>query len=107
MIVSASQSIERSDWDSVASSFEDFFHGLGTVEIEGGRASFKAQDTGFELDRDGTSQSFMPLHESNLVWDRVTFDQGEMTVTLTDGRSSYRYRVPERLVDRRPSPGSR
>ena len=107
MIVSAPLSIERSDWDSVVSSFEHFFAGLGTVEIGDGRASFSAEGTGFELARDGTSRSFMPLHESNLAWDRVTFDQGEMTVTLTDGRSRYRYRVPERLVARRSSPDSR
>ena len=99
----APPSIERSDWDSVVSSFEHFFAGLGTVEIGDGRASFSAEGTGFELARDGTSRSFMPLHDSNLAWDRVTFDEGEMTVAVTDGRSRYRYRVPETLIARRGS----
>ena len=49
---------------------------------------------GFELRRDGTSRSFMPLHGLELRWDAVRFDSERLEVTVQAEGVRYVYRVP-------------
>lgn len=90
--------VPRSDWSKVATAFRRFFDGLGDVVVDDDHARFVAGDTSLELRVDGSSSSFMPLHTANLRWEQVTFDPSDQSVTLTDGRSAYAYRVPPHLV---------
>lgn len=95
-------SISRSDWELVVTTFRSFFAGMGTVGADGETASFTAPQagTGFVLGRDGTSTSFMPLHGMSARWDRVAFDEHEQTVTVSGDDFSYTYRVPPGLRSR-------
>jgi hypothetical protein len=92
---------DRSDWSKVATAFRRFFDGLGDVVVDNDHARFIADDTSLELRADGSSSSFMPLHAANLRWEQVTFDPSDQSVRLTDGTSTYVYRVPPRLVEAR------
>jgi hypothetical protein len=93
------RSIDRSDWTAVIAAFAAFFEGLGTVVTDGDTASFDAPDagTGLVINRDGTSTSFMPLHGMSALWENVTFDSHERTVTVAGIGFSYTYRVPPGL----------
>jgi len=94
--------IERSQWSVVVDAFGWFFAGLGTVEVGDDAVSFAAPeaDTGLSLHRDGTSTSFMPLHEMGGRWKRVTFDTDRLEVIVAGEGFSYTYRVPNSLSDR-------
>ena len=92
---------ERGEWAAVTAAFSRFFDGLGVVDVDGRAARFRADETGFDLAADGGSSAFMPLHEARIQWTEVTFDLEAATVTLSDGGSTYVYRVPQRLVDDR------
>lgn len=89
-------SVDRSDWEEVVSSFSAFFEGLGTAVVNDDEVSFAAPEagTGLELGRDGTSTSFMPLHDLTARWDQVTFDGPKRTVTVSGEGFAYTYRVP-------------
>jgi hypothetical protein len=91
--------IARDDWDGVADAFRSFFAGRGDVTVGDDRAAFRSAHvgTGFELGRDGTSRSFMPLHGLELRWDAVAFDPDAAEVRLTAEGVDYTYRVPPRL----------
>ena len=95
--------IDRRSWPEVASTFEDFFGGLGKITSTDEAVSFSALprvNTTLELRRDGTSSSFMPLHDLQSTWkESVTFDNTAFEVVLTDGATSYRYRIPPVLLD--------
>ncbi len=95
------QPTSRTDWDGVVTGFRLFFDGLGEVEIGAEHAVFRNDTvgTGFDLRRDGTSTSFMPLHNLELRWDAVTFDRTQRTVSLTASGATYVYRVPPQLLD--------
>ena len=97
----AQVTVDRDAWADVRAAFALFFDGLGDVDIDEQAVQFRADDTGFDLGLDGSSSAFMPLHEARLRWTRATFDFEATTVTLSDGDSSYVYRVPQRLVDAR------
>ena len=88
--------IERTDWQTLSESFAAFFNDLGDVTIEPDRLGFAlpASGTGFELRRDGTSRSFMPLHGLELRWDAVRFDREHLEVTVQAEGARYVYRVP-------------
>ena len=93
--------IDRRSWPEVVSTFEEFFGALGEVSSTDEAVSFSAiprVDTALELRRDGTSSSFMPLHDLQSTWESVTFDSEALEVVLTDGSTSYRYRVPPALL---------
>ena len=90
--------IPRNDWHAVVAAFSEFFAGVGNVTAAGDSVVFAAGDTGLSLNRDGTSQSFMPLHELGARWDAVTFDSDAATVELRSSGVSYLYRVPSRLL---------
>ena len=93
--------LDRRDWVGVTDAFRSFFDGLGDVVTDHDRARFTADGTSLELDADGTSMSFMPLHTAQLRWERVTFDPADHSVSLTDGASTYAYRIPPHLVEAR------
>ncbi len=92
--------IERDDWDDITRAFAAFFAGLGDVHVDGEQAAFTAEaaGTGLELNRDGTSRSFMPLHGLNLRWNSVSFDTQAMEVTLSAAGAEYTYRVPPSVI---------
>ena len=94
--------IDRRSWPEVVSAFEEFFGALGEVTSTDHAVSFSGLprvDTALELRRDGTSSSFMPLHDLQSTWQSVTFDGRSSEVVLTDGATSYRYRIPPILLD--------
>ncbi len=94
-------SMARDDWGAVDAAFRAFFAGFGDVDVTPDRASFSAEaaGTGFELGRDGTSRSFMPLHGLDLRWESVCFDVYAMEVTVRSDGGVYTYRVPPSLID--------
>ncbi|MGI9667484.1 MAG: hypothetical protein ACR2N2_10330 [Acidimicrobiia bacterium] len=92
------QTIDIDDWQAVADAFRHMFAGLGAIVEDPTGIRFLAEETGLDLGRDGTSRSFMPLHESRLRWDTITFDEAEREVLLTDGCSTYLYRIPSNLA---------
>ena len=94
--------IERSQWSVVVDAFGSFFAGLGTVEVGDDAVSFAAPEagTGLNLHQDGTSTSFMPLHEMGGRWERVTFDVDHLEVVVAGEGFSYTYRVPSSLSNR-------
>ena len=87
----------RAAWDSIAHAFHTMFEGLGEVTEDRDGIRFRTDETGLDIRRDGTSRSFMPLHASSMRWTDATFDMTNDAVMLSDGTSSYLYRVPERL----------
>ena len=93
--------IDRSAWDEVATAFSEFFDGIGTVHITDDGAAFEANGTGFSIRRDGTSRSFMPLHDLTSQWDQIRFDHEAHEVELISDSGRYLYRVPQRLIDQR------
>lgn len=84
----------RSDWDALVAAFTEFFRDAGTVTITDEAAAFAGVGTGFELARDGTSRSFMPLHELGGRWERVQFDEAAREVRIRGNAMEYVYRVP-------------
>ncbi len=92
--------IDRSSWTSAATAFASFFAGLGDVETGDRSLIFSSPraGTGLTLNRDGTSTSFMPLHEMGGRWNRVTFDPAEHEVVVEGAGFSYTYRVPPALL---------
>ena len=93
---------KRSRWDVLVAEFVTFFDGLGKVEVNENAASFTAQQagTGLTLNRNGTSASFMPLHEMGGRWEQVAFDRAKHEVVVEGDGFSYRYRVPPSLFSR-------
>lgn len=90
-------SVSRSEWRRVTAEFLEFFAGLGEVVVTDGEVNFRADDTGLSLAADGTSRSFMPLHDLGARWDRVTFDRENWRLVLAAEGFEYTYRVPTRL----------
>ena len=91
-------SVSRGDGESVVDSFRAFFSPLGEVVADGDGVSFRAAETGLSLQRDGTSVSFMPLHELGARWEEIEFDRGQQQVRLIGDGVSYTYRVPPNLI---------
>ncbi len=96
----AMDALKRSRWDALVADFVSFFDGLGNVESNEDAVSFTAQEagTGLTLNRDGTSVSFMPLHEMGGRWELVTFDRANHEVVVEGDGFSYTYRVPPNLL---------
>ena len=95
----AAKPIARSDWDAVVVGFVSFFGTLGDVTTSAERAVFHAGFTGLDIDRDGSSRSFMPLHDLRAAWDQVAFDSASHEVTLIGAGATYTYKVPPQLLD--------
>lgn len=91
------EAIPRSDWDRVVGAFEAFLAGVGEVVVGPDEVAMRADETGIALARDGTSRSFMPLHELGLRWETVAFDRDEDAVVLEAEGARYTYRVPPGL----------
>lgn len=79
--------------------FERFFSGLGHVSVSAEEAEFVAGFTGLALQRDGSSRSFMPLHNLEAGWSEVEFDYEQRLVTLRSEGTRYVYRVPPNLLE--------
>lgn len=94
--------LSRSDWDAVAGEFSRFFAGIGEVSVSADVLRFDAErhgvQTGFELNRDGTSAAFMPLHAMRSRWEEVTFDSDAAEISVWAEGISYTYRVPPRML---------
>ena len=91
------EALLRSEWDRVVAAFVEFFDGLGDVTVTGDELTFDAGETGLSLAANGTSRSFMPLHDLGATWDGATFDRESRQVVLTADGMEYIYRVPPRL----------
>ena len=91
------EAIPRSEWDRVTAAFAAFFAGVGEVAVGPDEVAMTADETGIALARDGTSRSFMPLHELGLGWETVTFDEDADAVVLAADGATYTYRVPPSL----------
>ncbi len=92
------RSARREDWDHLVRRFCDFFQGAGTVETSDDAVVFRAASTGLELHRNGTSTSFMPLHELGARWDEVSFDDEAGEVQVRGDGTLYTYRLPPKLA---------
>ena len=89
--------IPRDEWDRVVDAFATFFEGVGDVTAGPDEVSMTADETGIALARDGSSRSFMPLHELGLRWETVAFDEDADAVVLAADGATYTYRVPPSL----------
>jgi hypothetical protein len=90
--------IDRRDWPAVVDAFESFFDGIGRVSTTEAAVEFSADGTGLSLDSDGTSRSFMPLHDLSSTWNRVGFDSAARCVHVWSDTAHYTYRVPPYLI---------
>lgn len=91
--------ITREDWDELAQTFREFFADLGVVTISDDELVFDGGFTGLAVARNGSSRSFMPLHDLSASWDRVDFAADGSTVKLEGDGLAYTYRVPPGLRD--------
>ncbi len=97
--MSSSANIERHDWSRVVSAFARFFAELtGTVGETDDEIEFDAGFTGLAIHRNGTSRSFMPLHDLSARWEAIKFDDTANEVTLIGDGATYTYRVPPQLL---------
>ena len=98
----ASNHISRDQWPEVVQAFTEFLGEFGDVEATEDSVTFSAPSagTGLALSRDGTSSSFMPLHEMGGLWARVGFVRDPLAVVIEGDGFSYTYRVPGSLVKR-------
>ncbi len=89
-------SFDRTDWHELSRAFERCFAGKGQVVAGADEISFREPTlgTGLTLRRDGTSQSFMPLHGLEARWDRVVFDDEAEEIRLEGDAVAYTYRIP-------------
>ena len=94
------EDFHRRDWDAVVAAFRQFFEPLGDVSVTPDSVAFAAPHagTGLEIDKDGTSQSFMPLHDLSARWDVIEFDHDQHVVRLEAEGGVYTYRVPPSLL---------
>ena len=90
-------SVSRADWPAVVASFREFFEPLGEVTTSADDAEFTARGTGLAVRRDGTSKSFMPLHDLEAAWETIVFDAEAGEVKLVGPNATYTYRVPPYL----------
>lgn len=91
------ESVARSDWSTVVVAFRGFFEPLGEVVASEDGVEFKADITGLALRQDGTSKSFMPLHDLEAAWETILFDHEACEVRLIGAGATYTYRVPPQL----------
>jgi hypothetical protein len=81
-------------WDGLVEEFSRFFDGRGDVHVSRDELTFRTSISEFSLRRDGTSRSFMPLHEFGSRWEEVEFDPKGREVWLRGVDTTYTYRVP-------------
>ena len=94
---SDSITVPRSGWPAVVATFRRFFSDLGDVRLADGEIEFLASTTGLAIRRDGTSRSFMPLHDLEAGWETIAFDFAAGEVKLMGQGTAYTYRVPPQL----------
>ena len=90
-------SVVRSDWPSVVAAFCEFFEPLGDVTVSADEVEFASAITGLAIRQDGTSKSFMPLHDLEAAWDTIVLDSDADEVKLIGAGATYTYRVPPQL----------
>ncbi len=88
---------DRLDWAAVVAAFREFFEPIGDVATSSDEAEFVADITGLAIRRDGTSRSFMPLHDLEAAWETIVFDRAADEVKLIGAGATYTYRVPPQL----------
>ena len=93
----SSESVARDDWATVVASFRRFFEPLGEVVESPDEIEFIADITGLAVRRDGTSKSFMPLHDLEAGWETIVFEHEAGEVRLIGAGATYTYRVPSNL----------
>ena len=91
------KSVSRADWSAVVESFREFFEPFGEVITSVEEAEFAARGTGLAVRHDGTSKSFMPLHDLEAAWETIVFDADAGEVKLVGPNATYTYRVPPYL----------
>lgn len=98
--------IDRSEWDGITAAFVAFFAGAaGSVLHDDHQLEFDGRPdvaTGLVIRRDGTSESFMPLHGLQARWTRIRFDTAADAVVLEGDGVTYTYRVPPALRTQNP-----
>lgn len=89
-------SFRSEEWEDLVAAFEQRLGSLGEVTVGEDELTFRTatHEAGLILRRDGTSQSFMPLHGLNAHWKSVVFDDAASEVRLEGDGLSYIYRVP-------------
>ena len=90
-------SVTRTDWPAVVEAFRSFFEPFGEVFASAEEVEFAAQGTGLAVRHDGTSKSFMPLHDLEAAWETIVFDREAHEVKLVGPSATYTYRVPPYL----------
>ena len=100
----SSQRFTRDEWPAIVDAFQEFFAGMGEVATTSDEVAFVSKETGLSMSPDGTSRSFMPLHQLGARWNEVHFDVAEHVVTLSGDGVTYAYRVPPALL-RGATPG--
>ena len=93
--------VALADWPAVVARFRSFFEPLGKVTVLEGEVEFAAVGTGLAIRQDGTSKSFMPLHDLEAAWETIVFDREACVVKLIGPNATYTYRVPPRLYPTR------
>ncbi|MDJ0955065.1 MAG: hypothetical protein QNJ81_15405 [Acidimicrobiia bacterium] len=93
----SAESVPRADWPAVVDAFRSFFEPFGEVITSAEEAEFSAQGTGLAVRHDGTSKSFMPLHDLEAAWETIVFDRKAHEVKLVGPNATYTYRVPPYL----------
>ena len=91
------ESVSRADWSSVVASFREFFEPFGKVLVSADEAEFVARGTGLAVRQDGTSKSFMPLHDLEAAWETIVFEKEADEVKLVGPSATYTYRLPPYL----------
>lgn len=77
--------------------FREFFEPIGNVTVSPDEIEFASAVTGLAIRRDGTSRSFMPLHDLEAAWETVVFDHDGDEIKLIGAGTTYTYRVPPQL----------
>ena len=89
--------VARQDWPTVVASFRAFFEPFGRVVVSADEVEFGAAGTGLAIRQNGTSKSFMPLHDLEAAWETIVFDHEAGEVKLVSPAATYTYRVPPNL----------
>ena len=93
------------EWDKISECFVKMFQGLGGIETSEEMLQFTSIEpyvaTGISLSRQGKMAANMPLHSLDSTFNRVQFDNSLDSLTLIGETSSYTYRIPTELLERK------
>ena len=93
------------EWDKISECFVKMFQGLGSIETSEEMLQFTSIEpyvaTGISLSRQGKMAANMPLHNLDSTFNRIRFDNSLDSLTLIGETSSYTYRIPTELLERK------